>query len=309
MSDHPDSPPPDPALEEAVDWFVRRDAGPFSEAEERSFEAWLAADPAHGAAYREIERIWSDAERLPVTAPPRPQSRFRQGAAMAVAASLLLLVLVGLDVPTRLQADARSGVGETKTVTLPDGSTAMLNTASAIAVDYTADERRVRLLSGEAAFTVARDAGRPFRVEASGGLSTALGTVFLVRALDDGATVTVLESRVAVALAGGKAVLAPNQRVSYAADRGLGPVESVDARAAMAWRRGKLIFADRRLGEVIEELNRYHLGEIRILDPALAERKVSGVFETRDPVAAVDALESSLGLRSTRLSDLLILLH
>ena len=61
--------------------------------------------------------------------------------------------------------------------------------------------------------------------------------------------------------------------------------------------------------EAIDELNRYYFGAILVLDGSLRSRKVNGVFETRDPVAVVDALEESLRLRSTRLSDLLILLH
>src|SRR3546814_11788693 len=65
-------------------------------------------------------------------------------------------------------------------------------------------------------------------VEVEGGLSTALGTVFLVRRRDAGATVTVLEGRVAVAYDGDagsaqEAVLTPDQAVTYAAERGLGP--------------------------------------------------------------------------------------
>jgi len=106
----------------------------------------------------------------------------------------------------------------------------------------------------------------------------------------------------------GAAVLKAAQQVSYGA-QGLGPVEKADLAAAAAWRRGKLAFVDVPLGEVIAELDRYHPGAIRVLDAALSGKKVSGVFDARDPLKAVEALENSLGLTSTRLSDYLILVH
>lgn len=331
MSDHPREPGPSSATEEAIDWFVRRDADPLSAPEQAAFEAWLAADPAHRAAHAEIERIWSDlsahgdarhravrrtdrgAELAASSGLYAPRSRSWRWSAVGAAAGIVLLV-VAADMPMRLQADVMSGVGETRTATLPDGSTAVLNTDSAIAVDYAPDQRRVRLLRGEVEFTVAADASRPFRVEAAGGHSTALGTVFSVRRQNHGATVAVLQGAVAIAYGrdagpAQEVALGPEQQVTYAAGRGLGPVEKADRDSATAWRRGKLIFVDRDLGDAIDELDRYHLGAIRILDDSLRSRKVNGVFETRDPVAVVDALEESLSLRSTRLSGLLILLH
>lgn len=336
MANHPQDTASDPALEEAVEWFVRRDAGNLSEAERTAFEAWLAADPAHARTYAEVGRTWADLDRLPAGRAPRLHAAgvganvdatdelgaapaicrrraWRRLVGTAVAAGLGLLLVFGWDLPTRLRADAVSGTGETLSLTLPDGSTVLLNTNSALALEYSPGQRRVRLLRGEAAFTVAKDARRPFVVEADSGRSTALGTVFLVRRLDSGATVTVLESRVAVEYGrmsgdGQKAVLAPGQRIAYTVGRGLGRVETVDPQVAAAWRRGKLIFVDRPLGEVIDELDRYHRGEIRVVD-SLRDRKVTGVFETRDPLAVVDALETTLGIRSTRLSSLLVLLH
>ena len=325
-----------PAMETAVEWFVRQDGRALSPEEQAAFDAWLAADPEHAAALVEVERLWSELDALPADAAqplrrdrsmaeaavpaaplygPAPIARFwRRFAAAGLVAGLCLFLAIVADLPTRILADARTGVGEIRLVTLPDGSTALLNTASAIAVDYAPGERRVRLLKGEAAFTVAKDGERPFTVETDDGLSTALGTLFLVRRHAAATTVTVIESQVAVASeeeAGGapEAVLSANQRITYAAGHGLGPIETIDPRAATAWQRGKLIFVDLALGEVIDELNRYHVGQILIVDGALSDMRVNGVFDTGDAVGVLDALEESLSLGSTRLTDLLILLH
>ncbi|UTW51096.1 FecR family protein [bacterium SCSIO 12827] len=327
MSDRPKQPVSAAALEQAAAWFARIDRGDLSDREQQAFDGWLAADPGHQRAFERISRTWDALGDLagtvettslagkPATDGYRTGRRWALG---AVAAGLVLALGLGTDLPQRidtgLRADAVTAVGETRTVSLPDGSTAQLNTASAIAVDFGPDDtgpRRVRLLRGEAAFDVVKNPDRPFTVAAGGGISRVLGTVFSVRVLGDGASVTLLEGRVAVAATDGGAetILALNQRVSYGAAGGLGAVETVDPQSAAAWRRDKLVFRDRALGAVIDELNRYHAGLIRLTGAGLRQRRVNGVFDTRDPVAVVGALETALGLRSTRLTDYLILLH
>jgi transmembrane sensor len=229
----------------------------------------------------------------------------------AAAIAIIFAIGYGLDLPMRLQADAYTATGETRTVALDDGSSVILNTASAIAVDYSRSVRRVRLLRGEAVFTVAKDASRPFLVDADGGEARALGTAFAVRRNDGGATVTVIESRVGVSYPRGISPgveLSPGEAVRYST-AGLGRVRAVDADTETAWRRGKLIFVDRPLGSVVAELNRYHSGRIQITDDSIGGHLVSGVFDTGDSVRALDAIESSLGLHSTRVTNYLILLH
>lgn len=314
------------ALDEAAEWYVRRDAGAFDAGEDACFHAWLAK-PTNRAAYEEISGTWDDLGRISRPAlsmgSPRhggagaalrrqpPRSPIRRWALAAAAVIAAVAGGYAFDLPMRLEADAMTATGEARTVTLEDGSSAVLNTASAIAVDYSRERRRIRLLRGEAVFTVAKDAARPFVVAAASGEAVARGTVFAVRKEDETATVTVLESRVGVSYpaAGRPAVeLSPGEAVGYSR-RGLGELRVVDADAATAWRRGKLIFVDRPLGEVIAELNRYHSGRIQIIDEAIGTHPVSGVFDTKNPLQALNVIEQTLGLNSTRLSSLLILLH
>lgn len=335
MSGEAKEPASKTVLGAAADWLVLRDTAPLSEKEQAEFEGWLAEDPVHRAAYEEVARAWDEFDEVGaatlqvetgarstvvafsgagVTA-RRPRLTVLRRAVMgAVAASILVFAIAGADIRMRFQADAMTAIGETSTVSLSDGSIVVLNSNSAIAVNYEADERRIRLLRGEAQFDVVSNPSRPFRVVAGDGVSTALGTVFLVRRRAEGAQITVLEGRVSVVYGmdgrmADEAVLTAKQQIRYAAGRGLGSVATVDPRVASAWRRGKMIFEDRSLDEVIEELNRYHVGTIRILDGALGKMKVNGVFDTSDPIAAVEALDESLSLETTRMSDYLILLH
>src|SRR5204863_5888557 len=63
----------------------------------------------------------------------------------------------------------------------PDGSVVELNRGAVVSAHFTASERRMRLVSGEANFKVAKDPQRPFVVEARGVAVRAVGTAFNVR--------------------------------------------------------------------------------------------------------------------------------
>lgn len=295
-------------LEQAAAWFARLDRGALSPAESQEFDVWRA-EPAHAQALARIQRTWGDFAAL--AAPPKPVRAPRPWRQWAVAAGLALALGTALDLPMRLQADLRAdGTGSVRHV-LADGSTVLLDSGAAIVLDMDGPQRTIHLLRGEALFSVAHDPSRPFVVETGHGTARALGTRFTVRRDPGRATITVLESRVQVSdddHPGTTAILTPGQSVSTTA-AGLGPVRQVDAESESAWARGKLIFTEQPLEQVVEQLNRYFPGRIVVRGDALRQRTVSGVFSTTDPLAALDGLEKSLGLRSTRLGSWLVFLH
>ncbi|MGU3575284.1 FecR family protein [Brucellaceae bacterium C25G] len=302
-------------LEEAAEWFFRQDDTPLSAVDQISFQSWLAASKENRAAYAEISGTWHEMAQIPQPVTPVAPRRYAFTRPMPVVvtfASLFLLVSGAwyMDLATRLSADAYTQTGELHTMQLPDGSKAEMNSGTAIVVDYSTKERRIRLLKGEAVFTVSSDQQRPFIVEANGGQARALGTVYGVRDDSHGATVTVIESHVAISASknGQQVKLGPDERVSYSNGR-LEAVETIDAATETAWRRNKLIFVDRPLDEVIHELNRYHKGMIRITDSSVASRRVSGVFEITDIMKVIDNLKKSLNLNDTRLGEMVVLIH
>ncbi|MFK4824902.1 FecR family protein [Paenochrobactrum sp. BZR 588] len=302
-------------LNEAAEWFFRQDGVRLSVSDEISFQSWLAASDENRAAYAEISGTWDELAQIPqpavMTAPIARHNWWSKSVSAAFASVFLLAAGAWYsDVATRISADGYTGTGELQTMHLPDGSIAEMNSGTAIALSYSPDERRIRLLKGEAVFTVSADPQRPFIVEANGGEAVALGTVYGVRDDDNGATVTVIESHVAIsASANGQQVkLGQDQRISYM-DGKLASIQSVDAASETAWRRNKLIFVDKPLGEVVDELNRYHKGMIRIIDGSIRSRRVSGVFETTDIIKVIDTLKKSFGLNDTRLGEMVILIH
>lgn len=307
MADHADETPDEKALQ----WFVRLRDGELDAAERAAFDGWLAASPDNARAWAELETIWRDLDRLapgqartvaapsrrPVAGPRRWRSRL-----LAAAASLAVTIgLAGFLMQSNWLADYRTTAGQSRMIALADGSQIELAPASAIDVDLTASRRSIRLLSGQAFFTVARDPGRPFSVSARDGMVTALGTAFDVKlGLGSAVSVAVDESQVEVRVPGAAGVVvAEGQGVGYDG-RTISPPAILEPGEIGDWRRGRLVFHDVRLAEAVADLERYGGGRIQILSGDAAQRRVTAVLDARDPAAALDMLAGGLGLRVVR---------
>ena len=174
----------DETLNEAADWLSRRDRG-FSSDEQAGFDAWLSADPSQARAMAEVGAAWKFLLRpresgraalveQEIDALRRRRLRRRRfGAAvftsLAAAAAVVFLLRANFDhhLPrTDVVTVARLPHPELRT--LSDGSVVELNATAEIAVDFSAARRDVRLVRGEAHFSVAKDASRPFVVSAGG---------------------------------------------------------------------------------------------------------------------------------------------
>lgn len=317
---------------EAAAWTVRLDAGPLDEAEQHAFEAWLRRSDMHAESFLFGRTTWEKLGRLrdlphgAVAASPARDSRRRlavsrrhlwQGLAASLLAGTGLAAYHATDPVTALRADHRTAVGETRIVTLPDGSILRLNTDSAVALRFDADHREVELLRGEAAFTVARIAEgdrRPFVVRAAGGMIMALGTRFMVRVAEAAVDVTVIEHAVEVSLDGEVAasdavILRASEAVRYDTASGISEVRRLDPERAAAWLRRRLVFDQVPLARAVAELNRYRNGRIVILDSALAGRRVSGVFRLDDLDGAVRLIAAELGARTIAIPPVLTALY
>jgi len=302
---------------EAADWLLRnREPGRTAE-DVRRFEDWLNRDPENRTAYAAAERLMGEARTAILSDPDLKDLAIKsaRGIAKPVIASICAVGLAGgvfllLDGPMRLQADVISKTSEMPVIALSDGSTLQLNAHSAVAYEFTPTTRTVRLLRGEAFFQVARDAERPFVVEAGGGRTTALGTAFDVRLDGDTTDVTVTEHAVSVTSldSGQWAVrVEEGQRAAYGPDGQVRDVSSADVSAALAWRRGLLVVDNATLAAVVTEIGRHFSGRIVIAGTSVAERRVSGTLAITDTDAALAFLEQTLGVTVTRIGPLIII--
>lgn len=324
---------------EAAEWAVRLEARPLDADERRALKAWRDRSEAHEMAFRYARQTWGELAEFG-TALPRGRAEGHAGARRqyadrvapvagrsisrrwlwhGIAASVLLAAGVGVfragDLVTTFRADQRTAPGEIRTVLLPDGSRAELNTRTAIAVDFHRGRREIRLLEGEAVFAVAvAPKAGPFVVLAAGGEARALGTRFLVSENDGAAEVTVLEHQVAVTPPDTGAQIEPlvlkaGQTVAYSRANGPHVVRTIDLTRVATWRRGILVFDRVPLTEAVAELNRYRRGRIMILDSDLATRHVSGVFRIEDVDSAVDVIAGELGARTLALPPFVTALY
>ena len=164
--------------------------------------------------------------------------------------------------------------GQRATITLPDGSTVVLNVASRLEVptDYAAGNHALRLY-GEALFTVRRHDRSPFTVSAGGETARVLGTSFAVRrySTDSMTTVAVRDGKVAVRAA----VLTAGRQIEIG--RSMARVERADT-SRFAFASGVLAFDDRPFPDVIAELDRWFDADVRLGDAELARRRISVSF-------------------------------
>lgn len=196
-----------------------------------------------------------------------------------------------------------TAVGEQRSITLEDGSVVELNSRSRLRAHFEDDLRAIELLEGEAIFRVSKDPNRPFRVRTGVTDIVAVGTAFNVKASDSRTVVTVLEGRVRVnqhsaaarsAAQAAKAVsefeLAVGEQLILAKAQPAIRVSLRDTEKVTSWTERRLIFEDTPLSSAAAELARYSPRTIRIDDPAVAQRKINGVFDATDPASLAEFL-------------------
>lgn len=191
-----------------------------------------------------------------------------------------------------LAADHRTGTAELRKVVLDDGSVVSLDAASAIAVRYVASRREVALLAGRAFFEVEPMADRPFVVVVDDTMVTVTGTAFDVRSSPATTSVAVQSGVVEVASDDGRRQLATLtrgeqldiDRKSHHAARSAIVPDDIAAR-----RQHRLIVDRATVADVVEELGRHYGGVLMLRDRALADRRVSGIFDLRQPIEALQA--------------------
>ncbi|WP_171060432.1 FecR family protein [Poseidonocella sp. HB161398] len=315
---------------EAAAWVVRLgDAGLDGAARaeaEAEFAAWLAQGPLQRAAYAEAEALWGAlgqldaADLVPAPAGALPAAAARPRRLVRAAAVLALAGIAAVagtafwygNPAVLMQADYLAGRGGLREVALPDGSQAELASGSAIRVAYDGAARKVELLRGTGYFIAAPQTEaepRPFVVEAEGVTATALGTEFMVAIAPDSLSVLVTRHSVRVSAGPEQLTLPEDHEVRFAPGTGFSAVETGTADFATAWRRGLLIFDDRPLGDVVEELNRYRHGKIVIRSASLAARRVSGVFDITRIDEAVDHIARDLDLGVFQLPPMVTVLY
>lgn len=303
----------DPVMDEAMNWRLLQQERELSPSERNALAEWLGRSQRHRDAYDELESFWSTAEvldRHPEYQAVRRQTETalkrgrmtRRALAAGLAAAFVGAGGLGyyLQLPKALVDQTfRTAVGQTASVTLPDGSSVTLNTDTIVRTRANSDRRLVYLDKGQAYFEVAKDPRRPFVVTAAGRTVTALGTAFDVRVDRGELKVVLVEGKVRVedvkptAVSSAPASPRPGPAQTMTTEMSAGSqlvttddtewrLTLTDTQRETSWLKGQLVFDSAPLSEVVEEMNRYSRRKITIADPALARRPIGGRFTPGD---------------------------
>jgi transmembrane sensor len=329
---------------EAARWLFRRDRG-LSASEQDEFLQWRQ-DPRHAEAFARHEAVLERMMRLgdwkPLLAadpnpdlfapPQRFPSRARRViyAVSAAAAALVFGFVVWRStspVTVRPSESRAAYLRMNERQVLSDGSLVELKDGSRFEIAYSTTERRVKLVDGEAHFTVAKNPHRPFIVEANGVAVRAVGTMFNVRLDTDTVEVLVTEGRVQVSAdpfdpstANASASVSPiasipvpqtldaGQRTLVALTPGptspaVVSMTPAQVKAALSWQVPRLQFDETPLAEAIAEFNRHTAGNptqrLVLRDLDLATLPIGGTFRIDNVEGFVRLLEYTLEIHAS----------
>lgn len=304
---------------DAAEWFVRLQRRPDDGALRQAFETWLAADPRNRRDWDAVDGAWTrmgdlkddpsvlaarQAMKVDLAAARRqPHMRWAAGIAATLLTAGAMLgygswrqAAEGQDkaviaATPRALAVYATPVGGQQIVTLEDGSKVTLSTDTEVRLNEWGRRRGLTVVKGEAFFEVAKNPDRPFVVTASGRTVTALGTAFDVRVEPGQWSVSLLEGKIRVAAAHAVVDITPGHELVQAGDKPW-TVQSRNVADLTSWRDGSLVFENRPLGAIVQEMNRYSARKVRINDAALAATPLSGRFRTGDVAGFVATLEA-----------------
>lgn len=313
----------DPVIDAALEWFTLHNSGVTIDEQTRiAFDDWLNSKAEHASAYDEISALWSCPEVVVASArlQPVPMSdvvRFKAPAAvpvsrpfrryaMAAAACLVLAFALTQFLPGLIitwRADYQTGAGQTRNVTLPDGSVMLLNAESAVALDFGGNRRGVKLLQGEAWFDVVHDEAKPFEVEGRYSTVHVTGTAFDLRVDDREDNLMLM--RGAVDLRHDRRQVAPAHllpgQMVRATDKDISAISSFADEDALAWRDGRIVFSAKPLREALGEIGRYANQRVIVLNNSILETPVSGNYRIDSAEDAIASIVAAAGGKASRL--------
>lgn len=303
---------PDPAADEQASlWAARLDGSELSAADRHELNAWLAAHPSHRGLLsnycqfsadleqqlpllESIKELSEEAGKSPETATLYPWLRWpRLAGAMLTAAAAVALVFWFAQ-PREQNANIATPVAHRQSHLLADGTKVELNAQTNLLVEITGTVRRVRLASGEAFFSVSKDAKRPFIIETPAGSVRVTGTKFNVRTETSTALeVAVLEGTVLVRAGEANAPVTLSAGQFLASGFPVRTLSETEQSDALAWRQGQVVFRGTPLREALARFARYH-GRGITATPEAASKRIGGMYSLDDVDGFLSSLEGAM---------------
>lgn len=183
--------------------------------------------------------------------------------------------------------------GKTFSLILDDGTEVWLNANSRLVFpnSFGKSLRRVEVY-GEAYFSVAKDARRPFVVEANGVTAKVLGTEFNVNAYDAASVaITLVEGSLEVSSNEGKRRIEPGEQALI--DKSGVNVTAIDTYPITAWQRGEFYFDNMTLLDVAREVGKWYNVSVVFNNREMANRRI---YLTADRTAPIEEVAESIAV-------------
>jgi transmembrane sensor len=302
--------------EKAARWAARIDARTMTEADDALLSAWIALDRRHAGALLRAQAAMVTFDRLRVLAHGNSTGRLPSIVAakpasilaerMRLAASSAAIVAMGVTLwlaqprPANAYETAR---GEIRSLPFASRATVVMDSISAITFDTSEQLPSIEIDHGRAIVDSTADPGRPLMLIVGDCKVTVAGAELSVRREDEStgssATILVRRGRAGVQVAGDPSpiVIAAGEQLELRADRKprRRTVDTDTLRRSFVWREGSIDVHGMRLDQAAREFARYSDYRI-VVDPAVAGRRVTGLFSVGEPRAFARAVALSLDL-------------
>ncbi len=193
--------------------------------------------------------------------------------------------------------------GRKSKIQLPDGTIVWLNSGSTLSYPskFTNNERVVNL-DGQAFFEVKRDTLRPFRVNSSGLVTTALGTSFDINSYSE------QNNEIKISLVSGKIsienkslktnnVTLPGEQLIYSIKKQKSVIKSFDLKEVVAWKDKILYFKNASLADVILRLERWYGVDIKLKNAPQKNWNLTGEFKKQSLQRVLERLSFTENFR------------
>ena len=284
--------------EEAVKLLQKYLAGNASQAEINTIETWYGSLPTHESVPydRKLHIAESMRKHIKSTVHSKNSKRRLITSWMKIAALLLVTLSVGLFFmqadDTQLEYIAHTKANERREITLPDSSKVILEPLTKITYPalFSAKNRIVKLIHGEAFFSVLHDSKRPFSVKLKSNLEVkVLGTSFRIRDIPNEELLKIVVSTGKVSVRQGKKTLGAlikGQELSFHKRSGNSSVQ-----LAAHPKLVKLSFDASSLDEVIQKMEYVYNIKIQVSNSRFMGLKCTADFNSgQEPSEILDIL-------------------
>jgi ferric-dicitrate binding protein FerR (iron transport regulator) len=303
--------------------------GESSEAEKIQIKNWLAADARNQKHFEEMELIWQTSKKLGsahlededtawkkfkirtegIKSRQLKRSNFNW---IKIAASLLLITSLGwfgyqqFKSPSQINSQT---LANTRIINLPDGSIVTLNKYSRI--DYpekfTGNTRNVKLIKGEAFFSVTPNKNKPFSIQTENASILVVGTSFNVKCSEEKTEVIVETGIVKVSKKATSIDLKPGEKIVVDNHYSILEKRIVTDKFYNYYITKEFVANGTPLWRLVEVLNDTYDTKIVIRNEAIKNLKLTSTFKNESLESIIDVIKETFKLQVTKEKNLIIL--